>query len=57
MQVFDTLSQLWIEREIKDLTIGDMIKHDDEQVAIVEKIDIDSNNTIVVYLKPYLRGD
>lgn len=57
MQVFDTLSQLWVEKEMKDLTIGDMIKNDDEQVAIVEKIDIDSKNTIVVYLKPYLRGD
>lgn len=57
MQVFDTLSQLWVEKETKDLTVGDMVKHDNEQVSIVDRIDINSKNTIIVYLKPYLKGD
>lgn len=57
MKVFDTLNQLWIEKELKDLVIGDLIKHEDEQTAIVEKIAIDSKNTIVVYLKPQSKGE
>lgn len=57
MKVFDNLTQLWIEKELKDLVIGDLIKHEDEQTAIVEKIAIDSKNTIVVYLKPQAKGD
>ncbi|NMC76014.1 MAG: hypothetical protein GYA60_01755 [Candidatus Methanofastidiosa archaeon] len=57
MKVFDTLNQLWIEKELKDLVIGDLIKHEDEQTAIVEKIAIDSKNTVVVYLKPQAKGE
>ena len=57
MTVFDTLSQLWIEKEIKDLVVGDLIKQEDEQVDVIEKIDVDKNNTIVLYLKPHVRGE
>lgn len=57
MTVFDTLSQLWVEKEIKDLVVGDLIKQEGEQVDVIEKIDIDKNNTIVLYLKPHVRGE
>lgn len=57
MTVFDTLSQLWIEKEIKDLVVGDLVKQEDEQVYVIEKIDIDKNNTITLYLKPHERGE
>jgi len=57
LTVFDTLSQLWIEKEIKDLVVGDLIKHEDEQVDVIEKIDIDKHNTIILYLKPHVRGE
>ena len=57
MTVFDTLSQLWVEKEIKDLVVGDLVKQEDEQVYVIEKIDIDKHNTIVLYLKPHERGD
>lgn len=57
MTVFDTLSQLWIEKEIKDLVVGDLVKQEDEQVYVIEKIDIDKQNTIILYLKPHSRGE
>jgi len=57
LTVFDTLSQLWIEKEIKDLVVGDLVKQEDEQVYVIEKIDIDKNNTITLYLKPHERGE
>ncbi|MFA5759269.1 MAG: hypothetical protein WC942_07945 [Clostridia bacterium] len=57
MTVFDTLSQLWVEKEIKDLVVGDLIKQEDEQVDVIEKIDIDKHNTIILYLKPHVRGE
>ena len=57
MTVFDTLSQLWVEKETKDLVVGDLIKQDDGQVDVVDKIDINKNNTIILYLKPYEKGE
>jgi hypothetical protein len=57
MRIFDRLNQLWIDKPIVELKVGDLIKHDDEQPAIVEKITTNTNNTIIVYLKPYLGGD
>mgnify|MGYP001247257671 FL=1 len=57
MMVFDKLNQLWIDKPIAELKAEDLIKHTDEQTAIVEKITIDTNNTIIVYLKPYLGGE
>jgi uncharacterized protein YkvS len=52
MLVFDRLTQLWTEKEIKELKVGELIKHADEQTAVIEKIDVDKNNTIILYLKP-----
>jgi len=57
LTVFDKLSQLWVEKEIKDLVVGDLIKQEDEQVDEIEKIDIDKQNTIILYLKPHSRGE
>jgi predicted lipid carrier protein YhbT len=54
---FDKLNQLWVEKEIKDLKIGDLVKQDNEQISVIDRIDTDTNNTIIVYLKPYTEGE